>query len=398
MNRKHILQSAITAIVLVGITAALYLYTSGYRLSKPGAKENNTGNQLQVKRTGMIGARSIPEGANVYLNDKLVTATDDTISNLRPGEKYKLTISKNGYFKWEKDVQVFPELVTDITAVLVSKTPRLEPLTNTGAKSPSMAPSLSKLAFFSQDPESPGIWVISLVGGGLDLFKSNANSVLEDTIYNTFSKGKKIEWSPDEKQLLITVPEVLEGTEQDSFYLVDIEAKTAESTESPELLKQSWLKKTVKLRQDIIKNIDVPANIREIALREDSKWSPDNKKFLYKVRKNGNFEYRVYNMEKPIPVGEETETLVFSLEINKPQPEINWYADSYHLVLAEGAINTTKRGKISLVRIDGTNKMEVYNNSLYDAAVFSSPGGDKLIISTSFTSDNQTNLYTLGIR
>ncbi len=398
MNRKHIIQSVITAAILFGITAALYLYTSGYRLSKPTLKDNDTSNQLQVKRTGMIGARSIPEGANVYLNDELTTATDDTISNLRPGEKYKLKISKNGYFAWEKDVQVFPELVTDITAVLVSKTPRLEPLTNTGAQSPAMAPSLSKIAFFSKDPESPGIWVIPLVGGGLDLFKSNANSVLEDTIYNTFSKGKKIEWSPDEKQLLITVPEDVQGVETDSYYLVDISAKTAESTESPELLKKSWLEKTVKTRQDIIKNIDLPSNIREIALREDSLWSPDNKKFMYKVRKDGNFEYRVYNMEKPIPVGEKTETLVFTTGINDPQPSVNWYADSYHLVLAEGDIAAAKKGKISLIRIDGTNKMEVYNNSLYDAAVYSSPGGDKLIISTSFTSDDQTNLYTLGIR
>lgn len=397
MNKKHIIQSLITASVLLGITAALYLYTSGYRLSKPGG-EDDTSNQIQVKRTGMIGARSIPEGANVYLNNELVTATDDTISNLKPGEKYKLTISKNGYFKWEKDVQVFPELVTDITAVLVSMTPRLEPLTNTGAQHPAMAPSLSKIAFFSKDPESPGIWVIPLVGGGLDLFKSNANSVLEDTIYNTFSKGKKIEWSPDEKQLLITIPEEIDGTEQDSFYLVDIEDKTAESTESPELLKNTWRAKSVKTREAIIKNIDLPSNIRDIALREDSKWSPDNKKFLYKVRTNGSLEYRVYNMEKPIPVGEKTETLVFKIGVNDPQPEINWYADSYHLILAEGKILQDKRGKISIIRIDGTNKTEVYNNSLYDTAVFSSPVGDKLIISTSFTSDEQTNLYTLGIR
>ena len=166
MNKKHLIQSIITASVLVGITAALYLYTSGYRLSKPGKEDTN--NQIQVKRTGMIGARSIPEGANVYLNGELTTATDDTISNLKPGEKYKLSIAKNGYVKWEKDVEVYPELVTDITAVLVSMTPRLEPLTNTGARFPAMAPSLSKIAFFSQDPETPGIWVIPLVGGGLD--------------------------------------------------------------------------------------------------------------------------------------------------------------------------------------------------------------------------------------
>ena len=393
MNKKHIIQSLVTGLILLSVTTALFLYTSGYRVSKP-SKDDKNQNQIQVKQTGMIGAKSIPEGANVYLNGNLVTATNDTISNLKPGEKYELTIKKSGFVIWKKKVDIYPELVTDITAVLISMTPRLEPLTNTGAKLPVMAPSLSKIAFFSRDPEAPGIWVIPLIGGGLDLFKSNANSVLEDTLYNEFSKGTDIKWSPDEKQLLITVPE----NETDTFYIVDIQNKTAESTESPELLRATWLDKEIKLKSEIIKAIDLEPNIKQIALREDSIWSPDNKKFLYKVRKDGKMEYRVYNMEKPIPVGEKAQTLVFVTNITDPQPKISWYADSFHLILTEGDVESTKRGKISLFRIDGTNKTEIYNNSLHTDRVFSSPGGDKLIISTSFTSEDQTNLYTLGIR
>ena len=392
MDKKHIIQSLITAAILLLITTGLFLYTSGYRLSKPDSDKNSQ--QLQVRRTGMIGAKSIPDGANVYLNGNLTTATDDTISNLRPNEKYTLTIKKSGFVEWKKDIEVFPELVTDITAVLISMTPRLEPLTNTGAKYPSMAPSLSKIAFFSTDTEAPGIWVIPLVNVGLDLFKSNANNILEDTLYNKFSNGTNIEWSPDEKELLITVPE----NNSEAYYIVDIENNTAESTESPELLKDSWLEKEIKIRTEVIKAIDLPSDIKQIALRKDSLWSPDNKKFLYRLRKNGMIEYRVYNMEKPIPVGEKTQTLVFTTSVTQTPPKITWYADSYHLILTEGDIANAKKGKISLIRIDGTNKTEIYNNSLHADKVFSSPGGDKLIISTSFTSDDQTNLYTLGIR
>lgn len=392
MDKKHIIQSLVTAMVLLVVTTGLFLYTSGYRLAKP--VNNSSNNQIQVRRTGMIGAKSIPDGANVYLNGELTTATDDTISNLRPQEKYVLTIRKSGFVEWRKEIEVFPELVTDITAVLVSMTPRLEPLTNTGASHPAMSPSLSKIAFFSSDSEAPGIWVIPLANVGLDLFKSNANNILEDTLYNQFSKGTNIEWSPDEKQLLITVPE----NELDAYYIVNIEGNAAESTESPELLRKSWLEKEIKIRTEVIKAIDLPSDIKQIALREDSLWSPDNKKFLYKLRKNGMIEYRVYNMEKPIPVGEKTQTLVFSTKVTDNQPKISWYADSYHLILTEGDINGTKKGKISLIRIDGTNKTEIYNNSLHSDKVFSSPGGDKLIISTSFTSDDKTNLYTVGIR
>ena len=56
------------------------------------------------------------------------------------------------------------------------------------------------------------------------------------------------------------------------------------------------------------------------------------------------------------------------------------------------------RGTISIIRIDGTNKTEIYNNTMYSDNVYSGPGGDKLIMLTTFKSTGATNLYTLGIR
>ena len=61
-------------------------------------------------------------------------------------------------------------------------------------------------------------------------------------------------------------------------------------------------------------------------------------------------------------------------------------------------IENEKRGFIILIRIDGTNKTEIYNNTLLSDQVYSAPGGDKLIILTSFKSGDQTDLYTVSIR
>ena len=51
-----------------------------------------------------------------------------------------------------------------------------------------------------------------------------------------------------------------------------------------------------------------------------------------------------------------------------------------------------------MIRIDGTNKEEIYSNTLFSDKIFSSPDGTKIIILTRFKSGNQTDLYTLGIK
>ncbi len=103
-------------------------------------------------------------------------------------------------------------------------------------------------------------------------------------------------------------------------------------------------------------------------------------------------------LEKPLPVGENIETMVFEKNTSEVQPEVTWYSDSFHLILTEGAIEETKIGTISLIRIDGTNKVEIYGQSLHSPKVYSVPSGDKVIILTSFKSDEKTDLYTVSIR
>jgi lysophospholipid acyltransferase (LPLAT)-like uncharacterized protein len=56
------------------------------------------------------------------------------------------------------------------------------------------------------------------------------------------------------------------------------------------------------------------------------------------------------------------------------------------------------KGIISLIRIDGTNKTEIYNNKIYSNNVFSAPSWDKIIVLTSFRTEGQSDLYTISIR
>ncbi len=382
---KNWFQTVLTLIILFGITTLIFLYTSGFRLQK-----NEENQQVDLTKTGMVSAKSIPEGASVYLNDELITATNDTIAGLEPG-MHTLKIAKTGYEEWSKEIEVFEELVTDITAVLVSQSPMFEPLTNTGATNPSVSPSLSQLAYFSRNAQTPGVWIIPINQGGLNLFRANPSVVLEDTQVNRYSDGKSISWSPDETQLLVE-------TNDSFFYLVDLETSAAQSVTNYEDVLEKWKDELRKKRADFVSKLDISDQFMNLALSDDVLWSSDEKKFLYTTRDGDQLLYKVYNMEKPLPVGEKVETTVFTTNIDDSQPEISWYSDSFHLILTEGNIAEEKWGTISLIRIDGTNKIEIYGKTLHSPLVYSVPTGDKIIILTSFKSGDQTDLYTVGIR
>lgn len=230
-----------------------------------------------------------------------------------------------------------------------------------------------------------------LSGSTLNIFKNSAKNILKDNNFVTYSNGKSLTWSPEEDQLLIEL-------ENSKFYLLDISSNNVTPVSKPNDLKDSWNSKISKKRLDFITQLKLPAEIVKIASLEDTQWSPDNKKFLYKVKENNEYVYKIYNMEKPLPVGENTETVVFSYPISSQQPKISWYSDSFHLIMTEFYNDAEKKGKISIIRIDGTNKIEIYNNTLFSDSVYSTPSGDKLIILTSFKSNGQSDLYTLGIK
>ncbi len=67
--------------------------------------------------------------AEFIRDDKLITATDDTIY-LEPGT-YQIKIVKDGYAPWEKTMSIEKELVAQTNALLFPSAPSLTPLTFT---------------------------------------------------------------------------------------------------------------------------------------------------------------------------------------------------------------------------------------------------------------------------
>src|SRR3989344_3924684 len=127
MLAKNRVIFSIAVLILVLTAAAVAIFWA--RGFKPDFKKG------QIQRTGLLVASSMPTGAEIYLNDRLTSATNTSIAFLDPGT-YKVRIQKDGYTTWSNDVEIKADLASEIKVLLFPLAPEIKPLTTTGAASP----------------------------------------------------------------------------------------------------------------------------------------------------------------------------------------------------------------------------------------------------------------------
>ncbi|PIY94366.1 MAG: hypothetical protein COY68_02980, partial [Candidatus Levybacteria bacterium CG_4_10_14_0_8_um_filter_35_23] len=252
-------------------TTLVVLYGKGYRFNFEKGRPDFNG-------TGLLVATSLPDGAQVFINGHLTTATDNTI-NLAP-KSYDVKIIKEGYFPWEKNLIVKNEVVTKAEALLFPTTPKLESITNTGIENPILDPTGTKLAFTvaSQSAvKKRGIYVLDISSRPILTLQSSSNQIADDTLY-VFSKAQ-LAWSPDGAQLMAT----LSGQ---STFLLDarnFNQTPQDVTETMSAVNSNWQKlqeEKRKAQMDTLKT-----KLREVVVENFSilAWSLDETKILYKA-------------------------------------------------------------------------------------------------------------------
>ena len=371
---KKELLGLLAAPVVVIVTGVVIFFGQGFHFSL----QSKT-----IEKTGMLVVKSFPDGAKIYIDNEWKSATPDTFSNLRP-KSYLLKAEKEGFSTWEKQVTVYPELVTDITAVLVSTTPKLEPLTVGGAKNPSYSEATKAIAYGTTDSKA-GLWVLPM-GRPLPitLFQSAPTLVMPDNLETKYSDAWDLLWSPTGDQILVKISD-------EDFRLIDIsQSKELLATDSAKEVSDKWQKEQIKKRQAFLEKQDITPELATIATKSDTIWSPDERKFFYFEAEGEKTTVFVHNMEKPIPVDEKIDYKALEFETANP-PTVIWYTDSYHLITKEG-------NSLYLTRIDGTNKTEIYSGVMDGDTLFVTPDGNKVVISASFKKDAPPELYAVSLR
>jgi dipeptidyl aminopeptidase/acylaminoacyl peptidase len=383
-------------LVIVLITSVVILYGKGYRVGFQTGK-------VELKGTGLLVAKSVPDAAQVFINGHLTTATNNTI-NLSPST-YEVRIFKDGYFEWKKKVIVEAEVVSRAEALLVPSAPKLENITDLGVAGPVADPSFTKLAFAvaSQSAKKNGVYVIDMSVRPI-LTLQNALTQIADDSNNLFSTAR-LSWSPDGKQLLATVSGELENQ---TTYLLnggDLNAEPEDVSETLDNVSATWQKLNQNNEKAMINAQSKP--VRDLIKKfKILSWAPDENKILYVASESATLPVVI----KPRLIGvnptaeardiEEGQHYVYDIKEDRNykldsglfNDAYAWFPDSKH-------ITYIKDKKVSLVEYDGLNDTVVYAGPFVDGYVFPWPDGSKIVILTNLgNSSVLPNLYTISLK
>lgn len=395
--QKRIIISILTLAFLITGTTLVVFYGRGYRI-------NLDENRLKLAGTGLLVATSTPDGASIFLNGRLTSATNTTL-NLPPGD-YDVKIVKDGYLPWEKRLKIQEEIVTKGQAQLLPQAPKLESLTSIGARNPIVDPTKTRIAFSVSKLSRPknGIYMLDMAGRPILTLQNAASLIANDVLY-TFSQSM-ISWSPSGKELIATISSQLNPR---TFILSPDKTnqEVLDETQNLPTLKTQWDKEQEEQEKAALATLT--PKLAQIVEQTFSKlaYSPDQTKILYVASQSAKLK-RV--IDSPLPGSNsqpEQRTLeaghlyIYDIKEDKnflisDKPEslssISFMPDSFHLVFVE-------EGKIKIMEYDSTNKTTVYSGPFDGSFVTPWPDGSKLVILTNLgDSSREANLYTISLR
>lgn len=389
MNKRFILTLATVLVLGLGGGVGILL-TKGYTFSPQ---------QRKVFGTGILSATSMPDGASVYIDGHLITATNATIPSLTP-KIYTVKIVKDGFISWEKQVEIKAGLVAEIKANLFPAIPTIYPMTYNGVIRPVLSPDGTKLAFLvPTQPDNPvrqkgGIWVWTMSSQPISFARSAEPHQIATSQPGLDFSSAELKFSPDSKQLLATLKE---AKTDNVFlaYLLPVDSKTSANDlrditpTLPSTLKE-W-EDDIKVKEESrILSIKDPMLQKTASASASLKWSPDETKFIYT-----SASYQATNFKlSPSP----KEYKVIDLERNKEYVlpsalEISWLPDSRHLILIQN-------DKIEVSDFDGSNIAEIYAGNFDKSYVFPWLDSSRLLIVSSHptATASKPNLFGVNLK
>jgi hypothetical protein len=420
---RLIINLGIIIIIALGSTIAIKL-AKGYR---PNLKE------LSLKGTGLLAVSSYPRQAQVLINNRLSTTTDDTLY-LKP-DTYQIEIIKEGFHPWLKQVDIKEELVSIAAARLFPTILATSPLTFYHVQNVSPSPNGDKIAFvvtnspFSADN---GLYTLSL--DNTLLGSKQSVQVTNQTTYD-YTKAILL-WSPDSSQILATFPNQDSITASHLLNAKNLnQAKDIQDVtiQLPLILSQ-WQDQLTQINKSIY-NL-VPDYLQPI-LTETSHhvyFSPDQQKILYIPTEDLDLpENSLGNSLPNINSTPETRSLkanqiyVFDLkegtnyllpfafegqtisDLAEPSTldvittinsqtnsnfttNLQWYPNSNQLI-------HTQEDKVEVIDYDGLNQLTIIEAQIMETFSAPSPNGNHLIILTNLNQKiDQQNLISLDLK
>ena len=397
-KRSLIIMSSVFLFVIAG-TYIVTLLARGYR---PGFDPNGN---ISLKSTGLLSATSQPKGASVYINDKLITATDQTV-NLPPGN-YLLKIIKDGYQSWQKNIAIKKEIVYQSDAQLFRSAPDLSPLTLSGAINSVISPDYTKIIYAvasaSATPDN-GLYLIELASAPLSLNKNTPRQLAPNFPGIDWSKAT-FTFSPNSQKVLV------QFSNSNANYLIDLNSAVTQNSlldvsASLPIISSEWQTQDQQLLQTRLDRL--PKELRTLVATDSSKnvaFSTNDDKILYLAASDSAMPQNIITP----PPAQSTQTQSRSIKKD------NYYVydlkdDTNFLIGAKKDIenpfwlpNTTNivfanAQTVKATDYDSTNIVTLFAGNFSSGVVFPSADGSKIITLTSAYSGAPENLYAVTIR
>lgn len=379
-------------------TYVISLFARGYQINLQGTPS--------FKSTGILSATSSPKAASVYINDRLMTATDDTL-NLPPDE-YTIRIIKDGYLPWEKTIKIKNETVYQTNAQLYRSVPDLKPITLTGAINPSHSIDDNKIVYSvasSSAQRDNGLYLIELTDSNPIPLNRSAPRQIAPNFPNIDWSHFSFSFSPNSREILA------QSINDGPSYLLQIDStitqnKLMDVTARLPIIKEDWDKQLSLIIASKIAKL--PKSIQNLAATESSKnisFSTSDEKILYLAEKDGQIEDHIINappaqsnqpQHRDVKTGnyyvydlvDDTNFLIGS-QANILNPV--WLPNSNNIVFVEN-------NKIFVIEYDATNKQALFGGSFNKDVVYPWSDGSRIILLTSAYKGIPDNLYSVTIR
>jgi len=394
LMRKLVFYAA-TVVFLIVATTAVILYGRGYNFNFGDGK-------IGISGTGLLVATSQPDGAGIYINDHLTSATNNTIS-LPPGE-YDVKISKSGYSLWQKKIKIEKEVVSSAYGLLIPTAPKLDNVTQAGVSNPVLDPTRTKIAYTVSSLDNPrknGIYILDMGLRPILTLQSSSTQIADDTIDN-FSTAQ-LSWSPDAKELVATISA---GPAFTTYLLkTTFNENPQDVTATLATLNSTWTEQ--RANQDKSQLLGLKTKLQNL-IKDDFtilSWSEDETKILYIASRSATLPLII---DPPlIGTNSTPETREISIGavyvydiredknfkiLDSDAYPLNWFTDSKHLTYIADQ-------KIQIMDYDGQNKTTIYAGPFIDGYAFAWPDGSKILILTDLGNPAiSPNLYTIGLK
>lgn len=396
MKRLVISTILILILILIGTGIGIF-YARGYRFDL----ENP---QAILQGTGLLVLTSKPDGARVYIDDHLTTATNNTI-NLQPGT-YQVRIEEDGYFPWKKTIEIKKEAVSSANATLFPIAPRLESITTTGALNPVLDGTGSLIAYTvsSASADKNGIYSINMSTPAILPLGGGANQITNDVLAR-FSTST-LSFSPDGTELIASVS----GTLNPTAYLLSARSFNSNPKNITTTLNQTlseWQLQQETKDQKLIESL--PRKIRTVAKSYFGNpiLSPEEDKILYTASASATLPILISprlpgtNSTPETRSIEKGNTYVYDMKedrnyliakMGNTVEKYLWHPDSGHLIFVD-------KSNINVMEYDGQNLTTVYAGPFVNGYVFPWPNGSSLVVLTNLNIPGAPyNLYRISLR